>query len=450
MLESPINNGKPKKGLKPALLNQKPVEKEDLEVRSTEVQEIIGRPPHWLVRSGISAFLVILMLVLVSASVIQYPEVIEAPLRLRAINEPKILQSNISGKIVHLPFNNNSHVEEQNILVWLESTASHPNILDLSDSVDSMKAWLKNEYSERIKSIDISMFTNLGELQTNFQNFEQDYREFIDYLPGGFYLQKRKMLSKELQYSKLLLESLREQKKIQEINLRIAQEEYAAQKKLADKDLVAPMELARIESKVAGQRLPLQQTESAIINNYATQTSKENELIALNKQIAEQRAIFRQSLNTLQSAIDLWKKNYLIISPVSGKLIYAGILQENQTVSSGQELFYVKPPNTAFFGEMLISQRSFGKIREGQQVLVRFSGYPDREFGSVTGNIAYLSDFPVRDSVFLAKVNFPDGLTTNYGQKLSPTNGMTGRAEIITQDMRFLERIYNNLTKELR
>jgi len=27
---------------------------------------------------------------------------------------------------------------------------------------------------------------------------------------------------------------------------------------------------------------------------------------------------------------------------------------------------------------------------------------------------------------------------------------MTGQAEIITQDMRLLERVYNNITKELR
>ncbi|MDZ7715099.1 MAG: HlyD family efflux transporter periplasmic adaptor subunit [Balneolaceae bacterium] len=450
MLKNPLHNGKPDVGQEPSLSNRSMVEKEDLEVRSTEVQEIIGRPPHWLVRSGISAFLVILMLVFLSASVIKYPEVIQAPLQLRAINEPKVLQSNISGQIIHLPFNNNTQVEKGEVLAWLESTASHQNILDLSETVDSMKLWLEEKESENIRSVDMGMFTNLGELQTDFQNFEHDYREFIDYLPGGFYSAKRKMLENEMRYTKQLLKSLQEQKKIQEINLRIAQAEYAAQKKLAEKDLVAPMELAQIESKVAAQRLPLQQTESAIINNYATQTSKDSELIALNKQIAEQQAIFRQSLNTLQSTIDQWKKNYLITSPVSGKLIYAGIIQENQNVKTGQELFYVKPPNSAFFGEMAISQRSYGKIEEGQKVLVNFSGYPEREFGSVTGKIDYFSEFPVRDSVFLAKVNFPNGLNTNYGQKLSPANGMIGTAEIVTRDMRFLERIYNNITKELR
>ena len=83
-------------------------------------------------------------------------------------------------------------------------------------------------------------------------------------------------------------------------------------------------------------------------------------------------------------------------------------------------------------------------------MLVRFSGYPYHEFSSVIGVIEYLSDFPVGDSLFFVKVHFPDGLTTNYGQVLPPANGMEGEAEIITQDMRLLKRVYNNLTKELR
>jgi HlyD family secretion protein len=119
-------------------------------------------------------------------------------------------------------------------------------------------------------------------------------------------------------------------------------------------------------------------------------------------------------------------------------------------VSAGQELFLIQPESTDFFGELMITQRSFGKIEESQQVLVRFSGYPYSEFGSVTGTIGYLSDIPVRDSLFFAKVEFPEGLNTNYGYKLTPKDGMTGSAEIITQDMRLITRVYNNLTKEMR
>lgn len=46
----------------------------ELEIRSEEVQEIIGRPPHWLVRWGIASFFIVLALIFLSASTIQYPE----------------------------------------------------------------------------------------------------------------------------------------------------------------------------------------------------------------------------------------------------------------------------------------------------------------------------------------------------------------------------------------
>lgn len=170
----------------------------------------------------------------------------------------------------------------------------------------------------------------------------------------------------------------------------------------------------------------------------------------LEKQIKGQQVIFMQYLNTFNSAIDVWKQKYLLIAPVTGKLIYSGIIQENQSLQAGQQIFFIQPPNTQFFGTLIIAQRSFGRIKEGQKVLVRFSGYPAREFGTVAGQVAYLSDFPVRDSSFVAKIRFPNGLKTNYGRTLPPVNGMNGTAEIITQDMRLLERFYNNIIKQIQ
>jgi HlyD family secretion protein len=313
-----------------------------------------------------------------------------------------------------------------------------------------MKSWLQSGELKRLKSVDIERFSNLGELQPQFQSFEQAYREFVTYLPGGFYSQEREILKEELEYTRQLHEKLKEQKAIQEVSLDLAQKEYEMQKKLSERDLLAPIELEKAKSNVAASRLPLKQTESSIINNRVSQTAKKKELMELKKQAEQQQSVFLQALNIMKSAIDEWKSNYLIVSPIKGQLVYAGIIQEKQILQSGQTIGYVQPANTQFFGQMKVSQRSFGKIEEGQNVLVRFSGYPDHEFGSVTGEIDYFSEFPVRDSVFMAKVNFPNEFTTNYGQEITPVDGMRGQAEIITQDMRFVERIYNNLTKELR
>lgn len=421
-----------------------------LDVRSEEVQEIIGRPPHWLIRWGITAFFGVLALVLLSAAVIKYPEVIEAPLRLTAVNAPKSLESRISGKLVRITVENNKDVKEGEVLAWLESTANHSEVLHLSETVMQMKDQLLTGNHQRLSNVDIEQFTNLGEVQNAFQGFEQAYREFVSFLPGGFFPRQRQTLLKELAYTKDLLEQLYKQKAIQQEDVNLALSEVEAQRKLAERDFISPMELARAEAELSARQLPLEQTESAIINNFVSQIAKEREIMELDKRMEEQSSTFLQALNSLRSVIDEWKTQYLVTAPYHGRVVFAGILQENQSLTAGQPLFYIQPENTSFFGELMVSQASFGKIEEGQPVQVRFSGYPYHEYGSVFGRVEYFSDFPVRDSLFFAKVGFPDGLVTNYGREISPRNGMTAQAEIITQDMRLLERVVNNITKELR
>ena len=44
---------------------------------------------------------------------------------------------------------------------------------------------------------------------------------------------------------------------------------------------------------------------------------------------------------------------------------------------------------------------------------------------------------------YLAEVAFPNGLVTNYGKKLPLLPEMTGTAEIITEDMRLIQRFFN-------
>ncbi len=422
----------------------------ELDVSSEEVQEIIGRPPHWLVRWGITAFFGVLGLVLLSAAVIKYPEVVHAPLKLTAIHAPQSLESRVSGKVVRLMAENDTRVAEGDILAWMESTAYHKEVLELSSIIDLLRVQLLQGDEEFGETIEISGFGNLGELQNTFQGFEQAYREYRSYRPGAFYSRQREILLREQDYTRQLLNMLLEQKQIQQADLELAEREFEMQKRLAERDFISPLELARAERELASRQLPLRQTESAIISNYASQAAREKEIMELDWRIGEQRSVFLQSLNLMKSAIDDWKRNYLITAPFSGRVVYAGIVQENQTVAAGQELFYLQPGNTTWFGELSVSQQSFGRVEEGQRVLVRFSGYPYHEFGSVYGEVEYFSEFPVRDSLFLAKVHFPDGLLTSYGHNIPPRNGMTGQAEIITQDLRLLERVVNNITKELR
>jgi len=422
----------------------------ELDVRSEDVQEIIGRPPHGLIRWGITGFFGVLALVLIAASLIRYPEVVRAPLLITAIDAPKTLEGRTNGKLVRLLAENNEKVEKGQVLAWMESTAGHGQVLRLSAEIDTLRSRIIKGNTGSVGSLELSSFGELGEVQPAFQAFEQAWREHISHLVGGFYPQQRKNLQQEMAYTGQLLENLYEQKKIQQADYELARREYDIQRQLADREYLAPIEIVRAERELSARRLPLQQTEAAIINNRASQIAQQKEIMEMDRRKEEQSAELLQAIHSLRSAIDEWKQNYLVTAPFDGKLIYAGIIQENQTITAGRPLFYLHPEETSYFGEVALAQASFGKVSEGQQVLVQLNGYPYAEFGSVYGQVEYISEIPVRDSLFFARIEFPSGLVTNYGRQIPPRNGMTGQAEIITQNMRLLERVVNNITKELR
>lgn len=70
--------------------------------------------------------------------------------------------------------------------------------------------------------------------------------------------------------------------------------------------------------------------------------------------------------------------------------------------------------------------------------------YPYQEFGSVTGKLDYISSLP-SDSGFFAKIILPQGLYTNYKKQLQYREGLNAQAEIITDNTKLSDRLFNSL-----
>ncbi len=162
-----------------------------------------------------------------------------------------------------------------------------------------------------------------------------------------------------------------------------------------------------------------------------------------------QKSVFVQALQTIKSQIQAWEFKYLIKAPVAGTVYFTGYFQENQEMKIGQSLFYVQPVNTAYFVEMLIPQYNFGKVKQGQEVLLKFQAYPYEQYGSVTGKIGFINSVAT-DSGYLAKVVLTDGLVTTYKKPLLYRNGLFAQADIVTENMRLLERFYYNLIRQVK
>ena len=417
--------------------------------RSEVMQEIVSDTPGFLIQWGNVFFLALLSLLVIGTWFVKFPDVIHAKAKLTSVNAPKQVLSLVSGKLSKLGVSENQMVYKGQVIGYIESIANHEAMLSLILELDSIQTMLNSGQADRIKKYFKNVPSLFGELQTAYQTFSQSFLSVDNYLANGFYLKKRAILLRDKSNLLKLSKNLNVQRELQEQDLALAQMTFNANESLKKDKVISDFDYRIEESKLINKKLSLPQIMSAIISNESQQAEKEKEIIELDNAILQQKLIFQQALNTFKSQVDEWKRKYVLISPISGKIAFASFMQENQQLQANQIICFVNPENSEYFAEIVIPQANFGKVVIGQQVFLRFQSYPFHEYGSVKGKIKFISHIP-NENGYLAKVSFTNGLTTTYKKQIQYREGLTASAEVITQDMRLLERFYYSILNQVK
>lgn len=418
----------------------------ELEVNSEEIHEIITAVPSWILRWGIMLIFGILLSIVLASAFIQYPDVIKTNLKINSLNAPKPVMVKQTGKIVALLVKEGAQVSQDQPLAFMESTASHNDVLKLQKELSARSTALNNNGT--FVNLNLTNL-NLGELQSAYQNFYQQYLQYVSAQNGGYYLNRRIYLEKDLKEIEKIKQQIIGQQKIQELEYANVEHEFESYKKLYQKGVVSTSEYKQQENKYLSGKYPLQQSATALLNNNTNYAAKQKEILELEHTIQEERVKFVQSLNNMLTETDGWINQHILRAAVAGKVSYAGIVQENQMVNSGQELFMVNPSNTDFFGEVYIPQYNMGKIRIGQRTLVKMRSFPFEQYGLIRGKLNYISDVAFKDSVFIAKISLEQFENKDPEHKIVLKNGMQADAEIITEESSLLQRFMRNITKML-
>ena len=98
---------------------------------------------------------------------------------------------------------------------------------------------------------------------------------------------------------------------------------------------------------------------------------------------------------------------------------------------------------------LLKTQKRSGKVRVGQRVMVRFMNFPDQEFGIVNGIVSSISLVPSGDN-YVVEVSFQKGLVTDYDKQLPVAREMQAQADIVTEELRLIERLFMPLKKIIK
>lgn len=413
-----------------------------LELRSEEVQDILTKVPHWMIRWGtVLIFAIILMLFFISWFV-KYPDVVNTEIVITTNIPPEKIVSKSSGRIEAILVKNKAIVSKNTTLAIIENTANYKDVFLLKSIVDNYNI------NDPNKAFPFALLKNvqLGEIESAFGVFQKDYEaEKLNENLKPFEVENRAQISEKVQI-KERLEILQQQKIINESELQLQKNEIARFETLYNKGIISAQEMEakklsylQAQKSYKGLLSSISQLKSALIDN--TKLSQTSQISGTKEEVNLGRNM-AQSFYQLKKVIKDWELAYTLKSSISGVVTFLQVWNESQTINVGDNVFSIIPDaKNGFIGKVKAPALNSGKIKVGQRVNIRLANYPDREFGVLKGEIRNISLVPDKDGNLLLDVAIPNGLRTSYNKQIVFQQEMKGRAEIVTEDLRLIERI---------
>ncbi len=133
----------------------------------------------------------------------------------------------------------------------------------------------------------------------------------------------------------------------------------------------------------------------------------------------------------------------MLKSPIDGIVTFINFQNKNQNVSIGETVFTIVPEQSSkLVGYAEVPLSGSGKVKEGQNVNIKFDDFPHTQFGMVKAKIENIS-LVQSNEFYIVTLSFPDSLNTNYKKTLHFKQNMTGTADIITEELPLAARIIN-------
>ncbi|KAF2516090.1 HlyD family secretion protein [Flavobacterium foetidum] len=415
---------------------------ETFELRSEEVQDILTKVPHWMIRWGtVLIFAIIVMLFFISWF-IKFPDVVNTEIVITTNIPPEKIVSKSSGRIEAILIKNKTKVSQNTALAIIENTANYQDVFLLKSIVENYNI------NNPSKEFPFSKLKNaqLGEIESAFAVFQKDYQaQQLNNELHPFEVESRAQSSEKIQL-KERLDILQQQKLINESELQLQKNEIARFETLFNKGIISAQEmeakkLGFLQAQKSYKNLltSISQLKSSLIDN--TKLSRNSEISGTKEEVNLGRNM-AQSFYQLKKVIKDWEMAYALKSSISGVVTFLQVWNENQTINVGDNVFSIIPDaKNGFIGKVKAPALNSGKIKVGQTVNIRLANFPDREFGVLKGKIKNISLIPDKDGNLLLDVELPNGLQTSYHKQIVFQQEMKGRAEIITEDLRLIERI---------
>jgi len=428
----------------------------NIELRSEEVQEILGTPPRWIVRWGITVILFVLAVLLAGSYFYKYPDIITSRITILSENPPAQIVARSNGKIDNLFVRNNQNVKNGELLAVIENTANHHDAYRLLNKLDSVS----DIFQDPSGFVDVSFIEeySLGQYQSYFSTFENQlttYQTFILFNPND---QRIESLQKQVDDYEDFFQKSNEQISILKQDYDLAESLFMRDSLLFARQIMSKAEFEKSKASMLKQKFSYQNAvtglaSTRIVMNNLRQLIEEQKVLKAeteNQLLADLKEKYDNLVNQLKD----WEQTFILKSPIPGEVTFNNFWSVNQYVTSGSVVFTVVPDrNQRLLGRAEVPVRGAGKIEPGQKVNIKLDNFPHMEYGIVEGRVKNISQVPLvteSGAYYTIEVEIVNKLVTNYGRELPFNQEMQGSGEIITKDRRMIERIIEPLVSRAR
>ena len=441
-IERPKLKPKPKKTVKDIQLNE-----------TQQIKSILGNPPNWLLKWGISIVLIFITGLLIMSWLIKYPDTVIAQVTFTTQNPPIRVISQNNGRLDKWFVEEQMKVQEGDVLAAFYNDANIKDVVLLEKLLHSL-----NDIKQKKQRI-LPNNLKLGELQNSYSTFVEAYRNMSYYNEEENLLAQIESIQSQIAYIKKLNNSELTQLNISEKENQLIKKDWERHQYLYEINACTQVELETKELSFHQHERQLETNRSNITNNEMQIEQLKRQIIELKQGHSDEQfnqvTAIQEHINRLKSEIEQWQSKYLIIAPISGTVSLSEVWAKHQFVTSNVEILTIVPENNSnkIIAKAIMPSDGSGKVEVGMTSIISFSNYPKQEYGTINAKISNIALVPQQDEeniFYQVLLDIPQKLMTNYDKEIKFQQEMQGSAQIITEDRRILERIMDKLMEMIK
>jgi len=307
---------------------------------------------------------------------------------------------------------------------------------------------------DTLSSVQPETDLQLGDIQSDYSSFVRLHNDYFAFLRLKLYPRKIKALRQQVAMNRIYYNRLWAEKQDMEADYRISNMQFKRDSALQLKGVLSDLDLEKSKTLYIQKKYNLNVAKTKLAETQTASLKLEQDVVDAEMEFADQKKKAQNTLieamNILKSRLAYWEQSFVIRTPIEGRVSFTNFWSKNQQVKKDEIVFTVIPEEQSLIiGRISLPVKGAGKVAAGQKVNIRFENFPYMEYGFIRGSVKSISLIPNNEN-YIVEVDLPQDLLTNYNIQLKFSQEMKGSAEIITEDLRLIQRFINPVKSLLK